>query len=359
MSESHAIPPSSAAVSGVPHTRQARVRREIAAGNADPSAFLVYSVEKFKAQRWPLGMISPRRRMRVGGLSDRIKGVILCYVIAVLSERAFFVEWNDPFDLEDIFEPGALDWRLPPELARRRRWREIDLIDGAYTQAVREAIGEGRLLTEGHVGDLPVKLFANCPVIDLFQQSPFAYRLAEAGLDNSSFAALYQSAFGALFSFRPTPDEARELAEFGAFRESVGQIVGLQFRSGGDGKWREGQVIVGEDPSRTHERWPEAVRALDAFVEAQGLSTVGVHVATDSSRARDQLVSALAGRYRLHYLEDDVVHSERSSADEVRSGIRRVTLDNEMLTRCDHILTGAGAFGRMAAWRTGREPATF
>eukprot|EP00117_Sycon_ciliatum_P040929 scpid28265/ scgid30013/ len=51
-----------------------------------------------------------------GGLADRFEGVLVLYFAAVISNRAFFINWTKPTDLENFYVPrhggDSLDWRL-------------------------------------------------------------------------------------------------------------------------------------------------------------------------------------------------------------------------------------------------------
>lgn len=47
-----------------------------------------------------------------GGHGDRVKGIISAFVLAILTDRLFYVDSPDPWDLRLFMEPGYLDWRV-------------------------------------------------------------------------------------------------------------------------------------------------------------------------------------------------------------------------------------------------------
>eukprot|EP00172_Hildenbrandia_rubra_P000726 Plantae.Rhodophyta-Hildenbrandia_rubra.ctg14.p1 GENE.Plantae.Rhodophyta-Hildenbrandia_rubra.ctg14~~Plantae.Rhodophyta-Hildenbrandia_rubra.ctg14.p1 ORF type:complete len:458 (-),score=48.16 Plantae.Rhodophyta-Hildenbrandia_rubra.ctg14:1283-2656(-) len=50
-----------------------------------------------------------------GGLGDRIRSLVLTYFVAVVNERVFLIDWNDPVPLSDLLVPNLIDWRFDPQ----------------------------------------------------------------------------------------------------------------------------------------------------------------------------------------------------------------------------------------------------
>ena len=57
-----------------------------------------------------------------GGIGDRVRGLLLSLLLAVVSERLFLVQWTQPFFSEcqtDIFEPAAINWNIDRQLVTK------------------------------------------------------------------------------------------------------------------------------------------------------------------------------------------------------------------------------------------------
>lgn len=63
--------------------------------------FLVYSVNRHS-------LFSQSRL--VGGLADRLKGIVAAFYLATVTNRRFVIEWNRPFELTENFKPSQYDW---------------------------------------------------------------------------------------------------------------------------------------------------------------------------------------------------------------------------------------------------------
>ena len=46
------------------------------------------------------------------GLGDRIKGIATTFLIALLTDRAFLINWNYPASIDHILVPNMIDWRV-------------------------------------------------------------------------------------------------------------------------------------------------------------------------------------------------------------------------------------------------------
>lgn len=70
-----------------------------------------------------LGLVSSGRSRKVlvwacqpatpcGGHGDRLKGIVATFVLALLTDRLFFIDSPDPWDLRLFMEPAFVDWRV-------------------------------------------------------------------------------------------------------------------------------------------------------------------------------------------------------------------------------------------------------
>ncbi|CAF4719656.1 unnamed protein product, partial [Rotaria sp. Silwood2] len=52
-----------------------------------------------------------------GGLGDRFRGIITCFVLALVSNRQFMIGMTHPVDVKNYLFPNMYNWKL----ARRTR----------------------------------------------------------------------------------------------------------------------------------------------------------------------------------------------------------------------------------------------
>lgn len=62
----------------------------------------------------------PGRKVRIcAGIGDRVRGMQVAFIIAVITRRLFFIQWpTEEFPLSHAVIPNVIDWRVPPTIAR-------------------------------------------------------------------------------------------------------------------------------------------------------------------------------------------------------------------------------------------------
>lgn len=60
----------------------------------------------------------PDRKVRIcAGIGDRVRGMQVALMIAILSRRLFFIQWPaEEFPLYNAVTPNVIDWRVPPTI---------------------------------------------------------------------------------------------------------------------------------------------------------------------------------------------------------------------------------------------------
>ena len=53
-------------------------------------------------------------RLKHGGLNERLKGIMVSYYLSKKNKRRFYINWVEPFNLEDYLMPNKIDWRIDP-----------------------------------------------------------------------------------------------------------------------------------------------------------------------------------------------------------------------------------------------------
>eukprot|EP00746_Dinoflagellata_sp_MGD_P040820 gnl/MRDRNA2_/MRDRNA2_198605_c0_seq1.p1 gnl/MRDRNA2_/MRDRNA2_198605_c0~~gnl/MRDRNA2_/MRDRNA2_198605_c0_seq1.p1 ORF type:complete len:447 (-),score=81.12 gnl/MRDRNA2_/MRDRNA2_198605_c0_seq1:97-1398(-) len=60
-----------------------------------------------------------------GGHGDRLKGIVATFVLALLTDRLFFLDAPDPWDIRLFLAPAAVDWRVGSGLRGRSSGRYV------------------------------------------------------------------------------------------------------------------------------------------------------------------------------------------------------------------------------------------
>lgn len=136
-------------------------------------------------------------RAHVGGFADRLKGIIFAYFLAKITNRDFYIEWKDPFEIESIFRPNGVDWRSG--CIDTSNAKIVDMIDSNMNQK-RELISLG-------AGEVE-KIFGNSDCVKIHCNSLEFETLANMqGLSDSiakilkSKSEMFYSLFDELFSY--------------------------------------------------------------------------------------------------------------------------------------------------------------
>lgn len=102
-----------------------RLHENILSGRAEPR-FLVYSC--------------PLKNGGCCGYGNRVYALVSLFYLAVLTDRAFLIDWQAPKPLELLLEPKGIKWNFPiPQLETRKHyWRtggeEVKIRDGWLTK---------------------------------------------------------------------------------------------------------------------------------------------------------------------------------------------------------------------------------
>ncbi len=96
-----------------------RAFHEAVASGAAEAGALVFSTEFHQGQG----------KRRVGGFADRLKGMLSCALMAILTERLFLADWRTPFDVTGYFNVPKIRWNNSQFLAQMRDPVIVDAID--------------------------------------------------------------------------------------------------------------------------------------------------------------------------------------------------------------------------------------
>ena len=317
-----------------------------------------------------------------GGLGDRLNGVVSAFYLAVLTQRAFFIEITTPVPFELFFLPsGSIDWRWPPEgwdAFPQRSIASLDAID--YYNPLEAQLrwrGGNPLVAVDAAPTLIIfhtnlqfwmDITASAEYVEASPLYPFVRPVRDSG-------ELYNLAIAALL--RPTCFLAQatrtwETTLFGAYGPAVPRI-GVHLRTGLDPDFHDVHRFQPEHLSNFAKNLPAAVAKLRALapLDAAVNATVPpvVFVVADYPPAIDlmleQLRGAGAGTWTAVVtvpLSDQLplTHLERTTLGAIHTpeGNLRTFLEWNLLRKMDMHVIGRTGYS-MSASRTVCQPVLY
>ncbi len=317
-----------------------RAFHEAAVSGATEADVLVFSTEFYDAQR----------RRAVGGFADRLKGMLSCALMAILTERVFLVDWRTPFEVTGCFDAPKITWNDARLVAQLGNPVIVDAIDNENYYRYDRYISAHQCDPKLFEGHRYVRVHTNILGIgnalgkrELLQKTEFGRALSRFGAEYSPEIVekeLLVVLFNYLLSYRPQRAMVGLWNDFHA-RRRRGPIIGVHFRSGGDGAWR--------DPSMDDIGNVEQVfGAVAAIVDRHFGGSAQLMIASDSVQFRTDLSNRAGKVYPTQTYPGEICHYERSGG-EILAGVDFALLEFMCLSRCDYVIHGEGGFGLTAA----------
>lgn len=279
-----------------------------------------------------------------GGLADRLKGLLFTYFVSKLTDRKFFVEWDDPFPLINIYKPKSFDWSTN---FSTKGLPVFDLVDSRFNDQIKDIFRQGASAIEEDFfkNQQAVVLYCNSMPIHLFK-------------DISGFSSYLKNekdffcrTFNELFEFDKNNSNLKNnLSQFEAFRSEADLMIGVQFRTGGDGNWND-PVFSKPDAIL------DFIKKIKVALSDQGVNSYKIFLTSDSDTAKKIALSQL--KNNIFIFPDKAVHIERSPSDIAIEGSYQVFLEHYLLGECDQIFCGTGGFGATAAYRSNKKLTKF
>lgn len=330
--------------------RHKQFRSDLAAGLPTSENVLVYSVNRVLRER------PTNKRRYVGGFADRMKGLISCYVFARLLDRMFFIDWDYPDYLASTLEPCSFDWRMENAQLNDLDRRYFDFTDQQREEAKQIVSDDIDSVRETFKQDRMLFCFGNNYLYYEFMRHTELIRTAfsYSEKENITNVNIFQKSFSDLFRLNRKCPAMRRLDEFHDWKSRLDLefVVGVQFRTGGDGKWKDPSI----DSLKNCAAVEEAVRLT---VSQFPLGKTGIFVTSDSEAARRDLNARLSGDFPVKTFDVEIAHLDRSPAEEAKSAQAQVIIENTVLSECDKVVTGRGGFGVIAAMRSGKLPVRY
>ena len=305
----------------------------------EPGRVIVFSVDRFVNET----------RVPVGGFADRLKGICYSYLIALATDRAFFIDWRRPTPLANTYLKPTIQWEASDAMiAARPQGVKCDWIDYGFSDELAAAIEAGRLEEDYFLNHDLVTMWANQFRPRHLANSPYAARLRDLGFNLDDNAQLLSQVFQRLFAFHPTGPASAKFAEFLAFCGRHPRVLGVQFRTGGEGGW--------SDPVMDNHSSASLMAAAAIKKAGQTPGTTGFFVTTDSVQARDDIVGALQAHGEVFTFNVAPTHVDNSPDAEAATLADFVSAEFHALAMCHDVVNGNGGFGLIACWVSGKLP---
>ena len=298
--------------------------------NENNDQVLRYSTEYFKFNK----------RRSVGGFADRIKGITTVMMLAIATGRRFEIDWREPFQLEEIFLPNDYDWRVRDKTAEAERiclidnYFPLEIRDSLETQDAAEVIG-----IKGEVCEIYCNIYSSSCLKNKISYDSYGLDINFDKVDQSLMAGAMMS----LFTYKPNMIESAIITNFLDFLSMFDDSIAIQFRTGGDGDWEDPDVDSKENVKHLIDQTKE-------IKESSGIRPC-VFFASDSKKLKREILDEYTGDLGIFSIGIPITHLDRSKGKGRVSGSRFAIMENYLLSFCNHILTGRGAFAVIAANR--------
>ena len=301
--------------------------------NKNSESCLVFSTERF---------IDGRRAL-IGGLADRMKGASTVMLLSIALGRRFEIEWLHPEEISRIFDYSEYDCSLSEGTDGDL---EVDLIDRNFSTEIRKNMQDGSLAELFPEDDSRIKIFCNSVDVEVGKNDHFANRFSDYFLRLNRTDLV--GSFLSLLEYRPGLEESMILMAFMSRMEHFDKTVAVHFRTGGDGGWRDPDM---DDVTNVDKL---IQRASEIASEHEG--RVGVYFACDSDNLKKGVLKKYSSQLDIFSINIPLAHIDRSEDRDAVMGSRFAMMENFMISMCDEILTGKGAFAELSANRIFIEP---
>lgn len=290
--------------------------------------FIAYTTDSFRGEDGTRGGY-------IGGLADRIKGLITAFLIAVATDRIFIADWTRPFPLEPILQPARWDWRPTT-------WFEYMKVPDAIL--LLHMIGRSNELDAYDVEGIEEHVLRRIEVVH-FNLNGFSSGLASRLFPESSPWTTFRRAFETLFELHVPPPFKAMWEGIDQTRRTKG-LVGVHLRTGAGNGW--------EDPVLAD--WREHAPLLRfAFEEAakRGYGDAAFYFASDNKQAKEA-VRATDWGHTVICSDAPIRHIDRAFKGN-RASFDYAIVEFMLLSTCDLVVGGPGGFWSAAALVGGRE----
>lgn len=301
-----------------------------------------------------------------GGLTDRMLGLTTTFFYAILTGRAFAINFQQPMPVDILFDSPFIDWSRrwsPPGVVPvldQSIWANKEILAGKVFES---GLNWGGEVVDQHWGDffqawlrpLPkwISIFHNRGVIlRSFRNPQVGDRILELGFKAST---VYNCLVNYLL--RPKPAVLNFIAQYTSFFALPSNfVIGVQIRCGDSS-----MVSESADLLNTVERYQPFFQCAEqvARVYAKPSQKIVYFLISDSNNLKKMAVEAYPDRVVLSGM--NAQHAEIAAGEGYKAtdGMMTTIAESWALASTDfQILTESSGFGKFPTWLRGKYGST-
>lgn len=271
---------------------------------------------------------SINRRGQCGGWADRLSGILTTFVIALLTNKTFLINHDNPCVLEDFLVPGEHDWRYNATLLSGRTNTYKHLVDGSSNHLRTYFSGKEDINTCFSTDVSFLRM--NWDYTTEFRKRP-NISSEVPWITKLNYADIYRELFN--FLFKPSVLLDRELKNLNRTKP----------------KMACSHVRVGDNLKRPSGRAKiqQQLEVLWKFMDAIDKTVYDIFVASDD----ETVANKAKERYKENFIDikGPITHIDQTT-HRAYDGFLKQLLDFYTLTRCDILIIGCTGFGIMAGY---------
>ncbi|KAL6063023.1 hypothetical protein QOT17_011819 [Balamuthia mandrillaris] len=283
-----------------------------------------------------------------GGYGDRVTGMISVFLYAILTDRAFMVDWAKPVDITEYFD-SPMDWRWSSSSSYSvKTMNQIDIRDlEAQRQYQHSALSEEKAQV--------VIFHTNIAWYQELLRSPkLAERLRnKLGVQDGWEASWNAEFWGCLLTHLLKPSPALQ-QEVDKVKKQMGTHfnIGIQVRTGG--AW-DRERLKGESLDSFWQCATHLADQLLSWHQTHSSSSEEINYkfyVTGDAESVITAAKAALGKDKVVALTGSITHTEKSSPAAAREGMMRTLTDVWMLGETNLTIGTTSNFARVGTYRS-------
>ncbi|XP_060085633.1 uncharacterized protein LOC132565044 [Ylistrum balloti] len=310
--------------------------------NSSDSSAIDYSADNPVTRGYMVYDCSHRWSGSCGGWSDRLSGILSTYMLAILTNRKFLINFDNPCPLENYFEPKSYDWRYNKTLLGSKPsrnyhlkdnngWKIIDvLLTANSTQPIKDFF-------TAHVSFVRINWDMTREFRKFFHVENYA-----PWITRLHFADIYRYIFDLFFQPKPF---LLDILNSVVKNKHTDKMFCAHVRIGRSS-------TLPKDNVRTKS---EDIHVILDFIETIDKTRHDLFLATDSNELQKQFRSKYSKNFILN-VPGRITHIDQTKNGDLCDGFQKQLLDFLLLRTCDKLVICESGFSMMAAyWREENE----
>ncbi|XP_069142175.1 uncharacterized protein [Argopecten irradians] len=266
-----------------------------------------------------------------GGWSDRISGILTTFIISLLTQRRFYINFNSPCTLQNYLIPAQFEWRYDTSFHSNRTHFYQDLFFHEYKN-IKAYFNGSKDINMYFKHDVNF-LRTNWDFTEDFRKRP-TIGCEVPWITKLQYADMYQQLFNLLF--KPAPVLIQALRDHNSKQRTRPKLACAHVRLGGT-------KFMADD-----KREDRPLGVLWKYFDQLNKTEYDMFVASDT-----KMVKELARRRFPRNIIDTpgtVTHIDNPDNDHPCEGFLKQLLDFYILANCDILIITRSGFGMLAAY---------